>query len=168
MSGLVRRSEINTRVYQSPQDNDIEQPFSATEQNRRNRNLQLIDEALSKVLLVGIRPAADPHVASGRRLACTVERLAIASLDEVERGAAFHLDRWARVVGQGEDWNMIRWIVPPPAFPVHVRPRTTNGAEHIPPKYPGSAILKAARGEVIVKPRHTTHQAEQDALERAC
>src|SRR3569833_2468018 len=130
--------------------------------------MQLIDEALTKVLLDGIRPAADPHVASGRRLACTVERLANASRDEVERGAAFHLDRWARVVGQDEDWNMIRWIVPPPAFPVHVRPRTTTGAEHIPSKYPGSDILKAARGEVIVKPRRATLLAEQDALERAC
>src|SRR3569832_1819037 len=130
--------------------------------------MQLIDEALTKVLLDGIRPAADPHVASGRRLACTVERLAIASRVEVDLCAAFLLDRWARVVVQYLDCNMIRWIVPPPAFPVHVRPRATNGAEHIPPKNPGSDILNAARGEVIVKHRRATLLAEQDALERAC
>src|SRR3569832_2794682 len=130
--------------------------------------MQLIDEPLTKVLLHGIRPSADPLVASGRRLACTVERLANASRDEVERGAAFHLDRWARVVGLDEDWNMIRWIVPPPAFPVHVRPRPTDGAEHIPPKYPGSDILTAARGEVLVQPRRAALLAEQGALERAC
>src|SRR3569832_2701187 len=130
--------------------------------------MQLIDETLTKILLDGIRTAADPHVASGRRLACTVERLANASRDEVERGAAFHHDRWARVVGQDEDWNMIRWIVPPPAFPVHVRPRHTHGADHIPVKYPGTNKQKTARGEVIVNPRRATLLAEQDALERAC
>src|SRR3569833_3405923 len=118
--------------------------------------MQLIDEALTKVLLDGSRPAADPHVASGRRLACTVERLANASRDEVERGAAFHLDRWARVVGQDEDWNMLRWIVPPPAFPEQNQPQTTNKTKQKPPLYPGSDILNAARGEVIVKPRRAT------------
>src|SRR3569832_2451144 len=100
--------------------------------------MQLIDETLTKILLDGIRPAADPHVASGRRLACTVERLANASRDEVERGAAFHLDRWARVVGQDEDWNMIRWIVPPPALPGRGRPRAAGGAGRGPPGGPGA------------------------------
>src|SRR3569832_2735169 len=130
--------------------------------------MQLIDEALTKILLDRIRPTADPHVASAGRLACTIESLANASRDEVKRGAAFHLDRWARVMGQDEDWNMIRWIVPPPAFPIHVRPGTTNGSEHIPPKYPGPDILTAARGEVIVNPGRAALHAGQRAQERSC
>src|SRR3569832_1317773 len=115
--------------------------------------MQLIDEALTKILLDRIRPTADPHVASAGRLACTIESLKKTSRDEVKRGAAFHLDRWARVMGQDEDWNMIRWIVPPPAYPIQVRPGTTNGTEHIPPKYPGPDKLKTARGEDNEKPR---------------
>src|SRR3569623_712436 len=130
--------------------------------------MQLLDEALTKILLDRIRPTADPHVAAAGRLACTIESLANASRDEMERGAAFHLDRWARVMGQDEGWNMIRWIVPPPTFPIHVRPGTTNGSEHIPPKNPRSDILKAAGGEVVVKPGCAVFLAEQGALERAC
>src|SRR3569832_358316 len=130
--------------------------------------MQLIDEALTKILLDRIRPTADPHVASAGRLACTIESLANASRDEVKRGAAFHLDRWARVMGQDEDWNMIRWIVPPPAFPIHVRPGTTNGSEHIPPLFFGLVFLFAARGVVIVYPGRAALLAEQGALERAC
>src|SRR3569623_815045 len=130
--------------------------------------MKLIDAALTKILLDRIRHPADPHVASAGRLAGTIESLANASRDEVKRGAAFHLDRWASVMGQDEDWNMIRWIVPPPAFPFHVRPGSTNGYEHIPPKYPGPDILKAARGEVIVYPGRAALLAEQGALVRAC
>src|SRR3569833_1727087 len=71
-------------------------------------------------------------------------------------------------MGQDKDWNMIGWIVPPPAFPVHVRPGTTNGSEHIPPKNPRPDILKAAGGEIIVKPGRAAFLAKQGALERAC
>src|SRR5207302_6219297 len=73
-----------------------------------------------------VRPTADPHVHSGSGLACTVERLANASCYEVERRVAFHLDGRARVMSQDESWNVIRWVVPPPAFPVHVGPGTAN------------------------------------------
>ena len=50
--------------------------------------LQFIYEALTKILLDRIRPTADPHVQSAGRLACTVESLANASRDEVERRVA--------------------------------------------------------------------------------
>src|SRR5882762_4443401 len=99
--------------------------------------MQFINEALTKILLDRIRSTADPHVQSAGRLACTVESLAYASRDEVERRVAIHLDGWTRMMGQDEDWKVIGWIVPPPAFPVHVRPGTTNRAEHVPPKDPG-------------------------------
>ena len=76
------------------------------------------------------------------------------------------------MMGQDEDWKVIRWIVPPPAFPVHVRPGTTNGSEHIPPKNPSPNILEATRGEVIVRLRELLDdtrffQTHRNAFDRA-
>src|SRR3569623_181104 len=130
--------------------------------------MQFIDEPLAKVLLDRIRSTAAPHVESAGRLACTVERLVNTSRNEVERGAAFHFDGWTRVMGQDEDWKVIGRIVPPPAFPVHVRPGTTNGPEHIPPKNPRPDNLAATRGEVSGKTGRAALGAEQGALECAC
>lgn len=92
MRGLLRRYEFNAFVSQSPQVNPFEQRFSSAEQNRRDRNVQFINEALTKILPDCGRPAADPHVHCGSGLASTVKRLANASCYEVERRAAFHLD----------------------------------------------------------------------------
>src|SRR6202521_2330502 len=121
MRGLLRRYEFNAFVSQSPQVNPFEQRFPPAEQDRRDSNVQFINEALTKILLDCVRPTADPHVHSGSGLACTVERLANASCYEVETRVAFHLDGGTSVMGQDEDWNVIRWIVSPPAFPVCVR-----------------------------------------------
>src|SRR5438477_3374450 len=126
MRGLLRRYDFNAFVSQSPQGNPFEQRFPPAEQDRRDSNVQFINEALTKILLDCVRPTADPHVHSGSGLACTVERLANASCYEVERRVAFHLDGRARVMSQDESWNVIRWVVPPPAFPVHVGPGTAN------------------------------------------
>ena len=168
MRGLLRRYEFNAFVSQSPQVNPFEQRFPPAEQDRRDSNVQFINEALTKILLDCVRPTADPHVHSGSGLACTVERLANASCYEVERRVAFHLDGGTSMMGQDEDWNVIRWIVSPPAFPVCVRPVPTNGSEHVPPKNPGPNILKATGGEVIVNAGGTAILAEQGSLERAC
>src|SRR5580692_11466420 len=85
MRGLLRRYEFNAFVSQSPQVNPFEQRFSPAEQDRRDSNVQFINEALTKILLDCVRPTADPHVHSGSGLASTVERLANASCYEVER-----------------------------------------------------------------------------------
>src|SRR6185295_13916356 len=122
MGGLFRRHELDAFVSQGPQVNGIEQPLASTEHDRRDCDVHLVDKAGTKILLDRVRPTADPHVQSAGGLACTVESLANASRDEVERRVAFHLDGWTRMMGQDEDWKVIRWIVPPPAFPAHVRP----------------------------------------------
>lgn len=57
----------------------MEQPFSPDGQDRCNRDMQFIDEALTKLQADRVRPAADLHVQSTGRLACTVESLASVS-----------------------------------------------------------------------------------------
>ena len=112
--------------------------------------MEFVDQAFTKVLPDRVCPTTDPHVQSACRFARTVESLVNASRDEVERRAACHLDGGTGVMGEDEDRKVIRRVVPPPALPVHVRPRTTNRAEHIPSKDPGPDILEATRSEVIV------------------
>src|SRR5215471_3809691 len=168
MRGFFRCCEFNAFVSASPQVNPFEERFSAAEQDRRGSDVQFINEALTKILPDCVRPAADSHVLSCSGLACTVERLANASCYEVERRAAFHLEGRTSMMGQDEDWNVIRWIISPPAFPFCVRPFPTNGSEHVPPKNPGPNILKATGGEIIVNPGRTAVLAEQGPLEGAC
>ncbi|WP_223834748.1 hypothetical protein [Pseudomonas sp. JM0905a] len=71
------------------------------------------------------------------------------------------------MVGQDEGWNVIWRIISPPAFPVGVRPISTNGSEHVSPKNPGPDILKATGGEIIVNPGRTVVLAEQGPLKCA-
>src|SRR5687768_10346159 len=168
MRGLLRRCKFNAFVSQSPQVNAFEQSLSTTEQDRRDSNVQLINKALTKILLDRVGPTTNSHVSSGGRLSCPVKRLANAARDELKRRVAFHLNGWTCMMSQDEDWNVIRRIVSPPAFPVHVRPGTANRSEHVPSENPCPNILKAARGEVFVNPRCAAVFAKQGPLERAC
>lgn len=59
MRGLLRRYEFNAFVSQSPQVNPFEQRFPPAEQDRRDSNVQFINEALTKILLDCVRPTAD-------------------------------------------------------------------------------------------------------------
>src|ERR1700686_2187695 len=56
MRGLLRRYEFNAFVSQSPQVNPFEQRFPPAEQDRRDSNVQFINEALTKILLDCVRP----------------------------------------------------------------------------------------------------------------
>lgn len=57
--------------------------------------------------------------------------------------------------------------VAPPAFPVIVRPISANGAEHVPSKNPGSDVVKAASGKIVVNAGRAAVVAEQGLLKCA-
>src|SRR5205085_876330 len=82
---------------------------------------------------------------------------------EVERGAALHRDRRARVVRQHEHRVVIRRGVSPPASPGVVLPRAADRAEHV-TAHDGCAdanvtaahelvVHTAARGAIVI-PQH--------------
>src|SRR5437762_10582285 len=98
MRGLLRRCEFNAFVSQNPQVNAFEQSLSTTEQDRCDSNVQLIDKALTKILLDRVGPTTNSHVSSGGRLSCPVKRLANAARDELKRRVAFHLNGWTRMI----------------------------------------------------------------------
>ena len=64
--------------------------------------------------------AADADVLAAGGLAGRLERLGRRRVDEVERRAALHLDRRARVMGEDEDRRVERRVGTPPALPLRV------------------------------------------------
>src|SRR5436190_24068340 len=94
--------------------------------------------------------AADSHIlTSSGRPRLTQRRLDPLG-DEMEDGAALHLQRRAWMVGQDEDRHMVRWIGAPPAFPLIVRPGSAHRSEHVAAHDPGAEILERACREVVV------------------
>jgi hypothetical protein len=89
------------------------------------------------------RPAADAHVAAARRRARLLQRGVDAFRDEVEFGAAFHLQGWPGVVGEHEHGHVVRRLVAPPALPALVGPGAAHRAEHVAPHDPGAHALHA-------------------------
>jgi len=49
MGGFLRRNELNTFVSQTAHVNPLEQSLSPAQQDRRDGDVQLIDEARAKV-----------------------------------------------------------------------------------------------------------------------
>lgn len=164
--GLLRRDGLHAFVPERPQIDRIEQRFSSAKQDRRDSDVQFIDQALAKILPDRMRSAADAHVLAGSGFPRLVECVANACGDEVELRAAFHFDRGTSVMSQDEDGNVIGRIVAPPAGPTHVRPRAANGTEHIPSEDPGADVPKAAGGELVVDSGCTGVLAEERLLER--
>jgi hypothetical protein len=153
MGGFLRCNELNTFVSQSAHVNPREQSLSPAQQDRRDSDVQFIDEATTKILLDRVRSAANAHIHSVGSVARSVKRLVNAARDEEECRCAFHLDGRPRVMSQDESWNVIGRVVPPPAFPVQVGPRTANRSEHVSSENPGADILEAPRSEVVIDPR---------------
>ena len=89
MRGFLRCHELDALISQRPQINPLEQPFSPAEQDGGDGDMKLINEAGTKILLDGVRPAADAHVLSIRRRARPFKRLMNAARDEVECRPAF-------------------------------------------------------------------------------
>ena len=152
MGGLLRPHKLHAFVSRRSEVNPLEQSLSSTEKDRRDCNVQLIEQARAKILLYGVGPTTNSHVDPVGCLARLVKRLVNAACDEMECRVAFHLYGRARVMGQDEHWNVIGRVVPPPALPVHVRPGATNRSEHVPPEDPGTNILDAPRSEIVIDP----------------
>src|SRR5579863_3730519 len=124
MGSLLRRDELHAFVSQSAHVNPLEQSLSPAQQDRRDSDVQLIDQARTKVLLDSAGSAANAHIHPVGCVARPVKRLVNTARDEIECRSAFHGDGGARVMRQDERWNMIGWVIPPPAFPVHIEPGT--------------------------------------------
>src|SRR6202795_4172379 len=85
----------------------LEHRLASSEQDRRKRKGQLIDQAGLQVVANGRDAPSDLGVTCTRGVACALERGVDPVRDEVERGAALHYDRLAGVVRQDERRSVI-------------------------------------------------------------
>src|SRR6202051_449531 len=93
--------------------------------------MQFVDQPGAKILTHRLDATTDLHVATIGGLLRLIQRRLDTVGHEEEGGAAFHLDRIARMVRQHEGRRVIGWIVAPPALPALVRPGTADRPEHI-------------------------------------
>lgn len=64
MGGFLRRNRLNTFVPQSARINPLEQTLSTAQQDRRDREVHLINETRTQILLDGVGSAANADIHS--------------------------------------------------------------------------------------------------------
>src|SRR5256885_4837509 len=121
---------LGARIAQRRQVDPGKERLTTAEQDRRDRDMHLVDEPRLEILAHRGRPAADLDIAPARGLPGATERFLNSAGDEMKDGPAFHRDRCARVVRQHEHRHVIRRGVAPPPPPPPASPRTPYGADH--------------------------------------
>jgi hypothetical protein len=111
----------------------VPEPHAAAQHDRHDGDVQVVDQVLGEELADDGRPAADADVEAAGGLTRLAERLLRRGVDEVEGGAALHLDGRPRVVGQDEHRGVEDGVGAPPAVPLVVLPRAALGAELVAP-----------------------------------
>src|SRR6476620_3161831 len=81
----------------------VPEAHSSAEQDRDHHRMHVIHESRGKEVADHVRAAAEAYVLAARSLAGRLERLGRRRVEEVERRAAFHLDRRAQVMSEDED-----------------------------------------------------------------
>ena len=110
----------------------VEQPLARAEHDRDDVQVQLVEQAGGEVLVDRARAAGDRDVLVAGGRARLLERGLDPVGDEVERRAALHLERLARVVGEHVDRRVVRRVLAPPAAPLSV-PRPGAGPNMLRP-----------------------------------
>src|SRR4051812_17479861 len=102
MGGSPRRGGRPPLVVFLPAPPALPQTDASTQQDRDNHDVHVVNETGSEEVADHGGTSAEAYVLAVRSLAGRLERLGGRSVDEVERGAALHLDRRARVMGEDE------------------------------------------------------------------
>src|SRR5215218_10310884 len=98
----------------------VPEAYASTEQDRDHHRVHVVDEPGGKEVADHGGTSAEAYVLAARSLAGRLERLGRRSVDEVERRAALHFDRRARVMGEDEDRCVERRVGTPRALPLRV------------------------------------------------
>src|SRR3954470_15857896 len=93
---------------------------ATAEHDRGDHDVRVVDEPGGEEAANHGDAPADAHVLTTRGLAGRRERLGRRRVEEVERRAAVHLDRRARVMSEDEGRGVGRgvWGPPPPSLPL--------------------------------------------------
>src|SRR5213083_460700 len=154
-----RRHMLGARIAQRRQVDPRKERLTTAEQDRRDRDMHLVDEPRLEILAHRGRPAADLDIEPARGRPGATERYLYSAGDEMKDGPAFHRDRIARVVRQHEHRHVIRRVLAPPAAPPVVGPRPAHGAEHVATHDIRTDAFPGARGKIVVGTGRSTRFA---------
>ena len=147
----IRALDMPLAVIAESVDIDaVQQVLAATEEDGRDGDVEVVDEAGLEILADCGCAAAEADVFAFRGVLCLLERGVDAVGDEVEGCAAFHAEGRAWVMGEDEDGGVVGGFFAPPAFPVFVGPGAADGAEHVAAEDPGADVFEAFGGDVVV------------------
>src|ERR1700730_8011676 len=93
--------------------------------------MQLVNQAGAQILPNGRYTATNADVAPARCSPCFLRCGVNAFRDEPKLRTSLHPERRPRVMGQHENGRVIRRLVAPPALPAVIRPRASDGTEHV-------------------------------------
>lgn len=117
-----------------------ERRLSAAEQNRRDHDMQPVDESR--------KPEIAERWPRRRRCARRESRPPLSpAVTKWKTVPAFHFKRRSGVMGEDPDWHAIGRIVVPPSAPRVVRPRSAHGGEHVAAENPGAETVQSARAK---------------------
>jgi len=112
--------------------------------------MQLVDQACLQILPDGRYAPTNADVVLARRRPRLLQRGMNASGDKLKFRASRHPERRPRVMGEHENGRMVRRLIPPPALPAIIRPRASDGTEHVSAENPRPESCKPPLGDVVV------------------
>ena len=119
------------------------------EQDRRDRDVQLVNETGPEELARRARASPNSHIFPAGDSGGLCKHLLRSQFHEVERRATGHLDRRALSMGQYEHRHAKRRLVTPPALPIWVVGEGVE-AEHPGTHDFGADLFEVGRGVLVV------------------
>src|SRR5216684_5537486 len=127
--------------------------FPGTEEDRLDGEMQLVNQAGAQIPPNSGYAATEADVAASRRSGRLLQSGVNAFGDKAKLRTSRHRERRPRVMRQHEDGRVIWRLVAPPALPAVIRPRASDGTEHVAPENPGADSGKALLRDSVVDPR---------------
>src|SRR2546430_10187319 len=115
--------------------------------------MQLVNQGGAQILPNRGDAATETDVTAARCSGRLLQSGVNAFGDKAKLRTSRHPERCPRVMRQHEDGRVIRRLVAPPALPAVVRPRASDGTEHVAPKNPGTDSAKPLLRNSVVDSR---------------
>src|SRR5262245_56406515 len=131
VGGVCGRLVFGDVEAERRQVNPGEHCFALPEHDGGQGQTELVEQSRAKVLTHRLDAPADLHVATIGGLLRLIQRRLDTLGHKDKGGAAFHLDRIARMMRQHEGRRVIGRIGAPPTLPALVRPGAADRPEHI-------------------------------------
>lgn len=150
MGGPCRGFVLDAGIAQGRKIHAFEEALTGAEQDWRYGDVHFIDKAVAKILLDDIDSATDANIFAPSGFPRALKSDGSPFCHEVKGRSAVHDKRWARVVREHENRDVVYGVLAPPTPPALVRPWATNWPKHVSAEDPCSYVLKTAGGILFV------------------